>query len=54
MPGYVAKSLHKFQYTQPKRPQNDPHDWTVPSYGSKVQYAQTKPDLPTLDPSGTQ
>ena len=53
MPVYIAKALHKFQHPTPKRPQHAPHEWTAPAYGSRVQCAQTKPDLPTLDPAGT-
>ena len=54
MTRYVGKSLHKFHHPQPKRPQNYSHGWTVPAYGSKVQYTQPKLDLLTLDPYGTQ
>ena len=54
MPGDIAKALHKFQHMTPKQPQQVPHDWTTPDYGSRVQYYQTKLYLSTLDPSGTQ
>ena len=54
MSGYVEKALHNFQHMQPKRPQHASHDWTTLYNGSKVQYAQSKPDSPNLDPSGTQ
>ena len=54
MPGYMANYLHKFQHPTPKIPQHDPHYWTAPAYGSRVQYAHTEPYLPTLDPVGTQ
>ena len=54
MPGYITKSLHKFQHPTPKRSQHSLHDWTAPAYGSRVQYSQKEPDLPTLDPYGTQ
>ena len=43
MPGYFEKLLHNFQHLQPNRPQRAPHYWTVPAYGSKVEYAQTEP-----------
>ena len=34
---------------------NMPHVDGLPlAYGSRVQYFQTEPDLPTLDPVGTQ
>ena len=54
MTRYFGKSLHKFHHPQPKRPQNSSHDWTIPAYGSKFQYTQTKLDLLSLEPSGTQ
>jgi hypothetical protein len=44
MPGYVKDSLHKFQHPLPKRPQYTPHNWTVPAYGQRIQYAPP-PDL---------
>jgi hypothetical protein len=39
MPGYIKEALHKFQHPLPKRPQYAPHNWTVPAYGQRVQYA---------------
>jgi hypothetical protein len=39
MPGYIKYALHKFQHPLPKRPQNAPHNWTVPAYGQRIQYA---------------
>jgi hypothetical protein len=39
MPGYIKDALHKFQPPLPKRPQYAPHNWTVPAYGQRVQYA---------------
>jgi hypothetical protein len=46
MPGYIKDALHKFQHPFPKRPQYAPHNWTVPTYGQRVQYAPT-PDMDT-------
>jgi hypothetical protein len=37
MPGYIKDALHKFQHTLPKRPQYEPHNWTVPAYGQHIQ-----------------
>ena len=54
MPVYVEKSLHKCQHLQPKQPQHVLHDWTISDYGYKLKYDKTKPDIPTLDQSGTQ
>jgi hypothetical protein len=39
MPGYIKDALHKFQHPLPKRPQYSPHNWTVPAYGQRIQYA---------------
>jgi hypothetical protein len=39
MPGYIKDALHKFQHPLPKRPQYAPHNWTVPAYGQRIQYA---------------
>jgi hypothetical protein len=44
MPGYVKYYLHKFQHPLPKRPQYAPHNWNVPAYGQRIQYAPS-PDL---------
>ena len=54
MPGYIAKALHKFWHPTYKQPQRALHDWTAPACGSRVQYAQTETDPPTLDPAVTQ
>jgi hypothetical protein len=45
MPGYIKDGLHKHQHPIPKRPQYSPHNWTVPSYDQRIQYA------PLLDAS---
>jgi hypothetical protein len=39
MPGYIKDALHKFQHPLPKSPQYSPHNWTVPAYGQRIQYA---------------
>jgi hypothetical protein len=39
MSGYIKDALHKFQHPMPKRPQYAPHNWTVPAYGQRIQYA---------------
>jgi hypothetical protein len=49
MPGYIKDALHKFQQPLPKRPQYAPHNWTVPAYGQRIQYAP----LPDADPPAT-
>jgi hypothetical protein len=49
MPGHIKDALHKFQHPLPKRPQYAPHNWTVPAYGQRIQYAP----LPDAAPSAT-
>jgi hypothetical protein len=49
MPGYIKDALHKFQHPLPKRPQYAPHNWTVPAYGQRIQYAP----LPDAAPPAT-
>jgi hypothetical protein len=49
MPGYIKDALHKFQHPMPKRPQYAPHNWTVPAYGQRIQYAP----LPDATPPAT-
>ena len=46
MPGYVKAALLKFQYDATTKPQDAPHRWNQPTYGTKTQYAHTnKADL---------
>jgi hypothetical protein len=39
MPGYIKDALQKFQHPLHKRPQYAPHNWTVPAYRQRIQYA---------------
>jgi hypothetical protein len=39
MPGYIKDALHKFQHPMPKHPRYAPHNWTVPAYSQRIQYA---------------
>jgi hypothetical protein len=48
-PGYIKDALHKFQHPLPKRPHYAPHNWTVPAYGQRIQYAP----LPDATPPST-
>ena len=51
MPAYVPKALKNLRHKKPKRPQHAPHLWNTPSYGQKVQFAES--DLsPLLDKLG--
>jgi hypothetical protein len=40
MPGYVQKALARFGHQVPKKPRDQPHKHTVPTYGATVQYAK--------------
>ena len=40
MPGYIDKALARFNHEAPKKPQNQPHEHTIPTFGAKVQYAK--------------
>jgi hypothetical protein len=46
MPGYIKDALHKFQHQLPKRPQYAPHNWTVPTYGQRIQNAPLPDAVP--------
>ena len=53
MPGYVRKALHKFQHLWNGRRQDSPFQWTPPTYGAKVQYADDEISLPILSTDDT-
>jgi hypothetical protein len=46
MPGYIKDALHKFQHPLRKRTQYAPHNWTVPAYGQRIQYAPLPDAIP--------
>lgn len=48
MPGYIAKTLTKFQHPDPMKPQHAPHKHTPIDYGAKVQHAVTDDSPPLL------
>ena len=55
MPGYVKKSLNKFNHKPPKLPEHAPHDWTAPIYGQQTQQRATQASTaPLLPPDGKQ
>ena len=39
MPDYVRKALDRLKHPRPKRPQYEPHRWSVPAYGKIPQIA---------------
>ena len=40
MPGYIKKALFQFGHEAPTKPQHQPHQHTVPTYGTTIQYAK--------------
>ena len=48
MIGYVKKLLHKLQHKIPFTQEHNPHIWTAPKYGTKVQYAPNVNNLPIV------
>jgi hypothetical protein len=53
MPNYIKKALLKFLHSKPRRHQAQPHPWTPPNYGAKVQYTQPSDPLPILSTKDT-
>ena len=53
MPGYVQEALQRFQHPAPSQLQHEPHSWTTPAYGSKVQYTLQPSTLPILNKKST-
>jgi hypothetical protein len=50
MPGYIKDALQKFQHPMPKRPQYATHNWTLPAYGQRIQYAPLPEAIPPSTP----
>ena len=48
MPGYVKKTLERFDHTAPAKPQNQPYPHIPPQYGAKIQYAADPDNSPVL------
>jgi hypothetical protein len=51
MPKYIPAMLKKLQHPKPKKPQHAPHQWTVPTYGRRLQMAPIDKTTP-LPPKG--
>jgi hypothetical protein len=48
MPGYIERTLHRFQHEAPTRPQHSPHSWIAPKYGAATQEAIEEDTSPPL------
>ena len=53
MPGYTEKALQRFKHPTPKQPEDAPHPWEPPKYGSTVQYAKQPDTSKPLDKAQT-
>jgi hypothetical protein len=49
IPGSIKDALHKYEHPMPKSPHYAVHNWTVPDYGQRIQYAP----LPDASPPAT-
>ena len=52
MPGYIEKTLHKYQHQKPSKSEYSPHIHNEPVYGAKQQFTQID-DSPSLDTKTT-
>ena len=52
MPGYIKKTLLKYQHPEPRKPQHAPHKWDKPQYIQTTQYAKPVDKTPKLDAEG--
>ena len=53
MPGYIKKSLQKYQYDPSLGPKYAPHAWNPPKYGARIQNTPKPDSSPTLDENET-
>ena len=52
MPGYINKALARFSHERPSKPQHQPHQRAIPTFGATIQYAtpaDTSSPLPKED-----
>ena len=47
MPGYCSEALQQFRHDC-RKPQDQPHQHTVPTYGATIQYVKQPDKSPTL------
>jgi hypothetical protein len=51
MPDYVERALVRFDHPTPDKPQHQPHQHAIPTYGATVQYAKLEDTSQRLSPS---
>ena len=49
MPGYIERTLTRFQHPSPRLHEHSPHPWQKPTYGAKTQFALLPDDTAALD-----
>ena len=49
MPGYVDHALIRFKHGTPRRAQDKPYHYTVPTYGARQQFAEAPDGTALLD-----
>ncbi len=42
MPEYMERALARFNHPAPAKPQHQPHQQSIPTYGAIVQYAKSE------------
>ena len=50
MPNYIKQAIHKFKHPLASKPEDAPHKWNQPKYGTKQQLSNAKDDSPVLPP----
>ena len=49
MPGYIERTLKRFQHSPARTPEHSPHPWQRPNYGAKPQFAALPDPTPAID-----
>ena len=53
IPGYVLKSMHKYQHKNTSRPEHQPHQYNPTEYGNNIQYLEAADATPPFDKDET-
>jgi hypothetical protein len=51
MPEYMECALAQFNHPAPDKPQHQPHQHSIPTYGATLQYAKSEDTSPRLSPA---
>jgi hypothetical protein len=52
LPGYIERALHRFQHSEPQKPQNAPSKFVAPNYGAAQQLTSPEDTTPLLNAAG--